>query len=385
MKKFISLLIAFITSVTFIYVPVNATEPEIQAPSAILMEASTGNIIYEKNADEKLRPASITKIMTLILIFDAISEGKIKYTDNVTVSEHAASMGGSQVFLEEGEVQTVETMIKCIAIASANDACVAMAEHICSSEQAFVDRMNSRANELGMTNTNFVNCCGLDADEHMTTARDVAIMSRELISKYPKIHDYSTIWMDTITHVTRKGQSDFTLTNTNKLIKQYEWATGLKTGSTSLAKFCLSATANRNGIELISVVMASPDSKTRVSDSITLLNYGYGLCHLYKDESPPKLDELPVKGNIAGKVSCEYDNVFSHLFLEDFDETLITKDFEYISDLTAPLEKGDTLGQLIYSYNGSVIGTVDIVASESVKESSFGDYFHKMFLGLLCS
>ena len=270
MKRILFFFMSLIIAASALNAAVYADEPDIQAPSAILIEASTGQVIYEKNADESLHPASITKIMTLILIFDAISSGQISLDEDVTVSEHAASMGGSQVFLEAGEKQTVETMIKCIAIASANDACVAMAEHICGSEEVFVSKMNERAAGLGMNNTHFVNCCGLDADGHMTTARDVALMSRELINKYPKIHSYSTIWMDTITHVTRRGESEFTLTNTNKLIKQYEWATGLKTGSTSLAKFCLSATANRNGIELISVVMASPNGKTLVSYSCRL-------------------------------------------------------------------------------------------------------------------
>ena len=208
----------------------------LSAPSVLLMEASTGTVIYEKDAHTRRRPASITKIMTLILIFDALAANKISLEDVVTVSEHAASMGGSQVYLEPGETQTVDTMIKCISIASANDACTAMAEAICGSEEEFVNQMNQRAKGLGMENTHFVNCCGLDVDGHETTAYDIALMSRELITKYPQIHDYCTIWMDTITHVTRRGSEEFGLTNTNKLIRQYQYATGLKTGSTDLAK-----------------------------------------------------------------------------------------------------------------------------------------------------
>ena len=227
----------------------------LSAPSVLLMEASTGTILYEKNSHTVLRPASITKIMTLILIFDAIESGQISLEDTVTVSEYAASMGGSQVFLEPNETQTVDTMIKCISIASANDACVAMAEFICGSEAAFVEKMNERAKGLGMNDTTFVNCCGLDVDGHMTSAYDVALMSRELTTKYPQIHNYSTIWMDTITHVTRRGSEEFGLTNTNKLIRQYQYATGLKTGSTSLAKYCVSATAVKDGMELIAVVI----------------------------------------------------------------------------------------------------------------------------------
>ena len=374
MKKLLIFILAIITITTMLPIKVRAAEPEIEAASAILMEASTGQIIYEKNADEKLSPASITKIMTLLLIFDELSLGNITLTEEVTVSEHAASMGGSQVFLEPGEVQTVETLIKCIAIASANDACVAMAEHIKSSEAAFVEAMNLRAKELGMTNTNFVNCCGLDAEGHETTARDVAIMSKELITKHPEIHNYSTIWMDSFTHVTRKGEQEFTLSNTNKLLKQYEWATGLKTGSTSLAKFCLSATAKKDGIELISVVMASPSGKTRVSDSITLLNYGYSLCKLYRDGEMPALKPVKIKNSTKGSVICMYEKVFTHLFLENADWSLITKEIEYIHPLQAPIKKGDTMGQLIYKYDGKIIGTVDIVAGEDAKKATYGDY-----------
>lgn len=383
MKKIVVWLTVLITVMSVI-VPVKADGPEIEAPCAVLMEASTGQIIYEKNANESMRPASITKIMTLILIFDAIKEDKISLEDTVTVSEHAASMGGSQVFLEPGETQSVETMIKCIAIASANDACVAMAEHISGSEDAFVQSMNERAEALGMNNTHFVNCCGLDADGHMTTARDVAIMSRELITAHPAIHDYSCIWMDTITHVTRRGESEFILNNTNKLLKQYEWATGLKTGSTSLAKFCLSATARRNDIELISVIMASPSGKTRVSDSITLLNYGYGICSLYHDNNMPSIDVIPIKGGIRSDISVEYSSQMNYLFTDKYDASLIESHAEYLEDLEAPVQKGDVIGQLTYTYDGKFMDSIDIIASESIKKAGYGDYINSLwqcFLG----
>ena len=239
----------------------NTAAVEISAPSAILMEASTGTVIYEKDADTARPPASVTKVMTLLLIFDALANGSISLEEEVTTSEYAASMGGSQVFLEAGEVQTVDTLIKCISVASAIDACVAMAEYICGNEEEFVRRMNERAAELGMNNTSFVNCNGLDAEGHMTSARDIALMSRELITKYPQIHDYCMIWMENITHTTEKGTSEFGLTNTNKLVRQYEYATGLKTGSTGEAKFCVSATAEKNGVELIAVIMAAENSK----------------------------------------------------------------------------------------------------------------------------
>lgn len=383
MKKIVVWLTVLITVMSVI-VPVKAEGPEIEAPCAILTEASTGRVIYEKNADESLHPASITKIMTLLIIFDAIDDGSIAPDDTVTVSEHAASMGGSQVFLEPGETQSVETMIKCIAIASANDACVAMAEHISGSEDAFVQSMNERAEALGMNNTHFVNCCGLDADGHMTTARDVAIMSRELITAHPAIHDYSCIWMDTITHVTRRGESEFVLNNTNKLLKQYEWATGLKTGSTSLAKFCLSATARRNDIELISVIMASPNGKTRVSDSIALLNYGYGICSLYHDNNMPSIDVIPIKGGIRSDISVEYSSQMNYLFTDKYDASLIESHAEYLEDLEAPVQKGDVVGQLTYTYDGKFMDSVDIIASESIKKAGYGDYMNSLwqcFLG----
>ncbi len=383
MKKIVVWLTVLITVMSVI-VPVKAEGPEIEAPCAILTEASTGRVIYEKNADESLHPASITKIMTLLIIFDAIDDGSIAPDDTVTVSEHAASMGGSQVFLEPGETQSVETMIKCIAIASANDACVAMAEYISGSEEAFVQAMNERAKAIGMNNTNFVNCCGLDADGHMTTARDVALMSRELINSYPAIHDYSCIWMDTITHVTRRGESDFVLNNTNKLLKQYEWATGLKTGSTSLAKFCLSATARRNDIELISVIMASPSGKTRVSDSIALLNYGYGICSLYHDNNMPSIDVIPIKGGIRSDISVEYSSQMNYLFTDKYDASLIESHAEYLEDLEVPVQKGDVVGQLTYTYDGKFMDSVDIIASESIKKAVYGDYMNSLwqcFLG----
>lgn len=383
MKKIVVWLTVLITVMSVI-VPVKAEGPEIEAPCAILTEASTGRVIYEKNADESLHPASITKIMTLLIIFDAIDDGSISPEDTVTVSEHAASMGGSQVFLEPGETQTVETMIKCIAIASANDACVAMAEHISGSEDAFVQSMNERAEALGMNNTHFVNCCGLDADGHMTTARDVAIMSRELITAHPAIHDYSCIWMDTITHVTRRGESEFVLNNTNKLLKQYEWAIGLKTGSTSLAKFCLSATARRNDIELISVIMASPSGKTRVSDSIALLNYGYGICSLYHDNNMPSIDVIPIKGGIKSDISVEYSSQMNYLFTNKYDASLIESHAEYLEDLEAPVQKGDVIGQLTYTYDGKFMDSIDIIASESIKKAGYGDYINSLwqcFLG----
>ncbi len=350
----------------------------LSAPSAILLEASTGTVIYQKDANTSLHPASITKIMTLILIFDALSSGSIHLDDTITVSEHAASMGGSQVFLEPGETQTVDTMIKCISVASANDACVAMAEHIAGSETEFVARMNERAKGLGMNDTNFVNCCGLDTDGHMTTAHDVALMSRELITKYPQIHDYCTIWMENITHVTKRGSSEFGLSNTNKLIRQYEYATGLKTGSTGLAKFCVSATAKKDDIELIAVIMAAPDPKGRFADATSLLNYGFSKCQLYLDNHENTFLDLPVQKGTADSVALSFQNPFRYVDTTGTDLSGITKEIDLPKETTAPIKAGDIAGKAVYKLNGTEIGSVPILYRDSVKKATFADYFSKI-------
>lgn len=348
---------------------------DISAPSALLMEPTTGTVIYEKNPHDKLRPASVTKIMTLILIFDAIENGQIALNDTVTVSEYAASMGGSQVYLEPGETQTVETMIKCISVASANDACVAMAEHICGSESEFVRQMNARAQALGMNDTTFVNCCGLEAEGHLTSAYDVAIMSRELINRHPQIHNYCTIWIENITHTTKKGTSEFGLTNTNKLLKQYPYATGLKTGFTSLAKSCVSATAEKDGMKLIAVIMAASDSKARSADAITLLNYGFGKCHVYSDSNEDKLASLSVKKGIDAYVGLGYEGSFSYLSTDGSDVSGIEKRIELPDVVTAPIHKGDVAGKAVYVLNGKEIGSVDILFTDNVDAAGYKDYF----------
>ena len=344
---------------------------DVSAESAVIMEASTGKVLYEKGADDEKPPASVTKVMTLLLIFDALETGKIQLEDQVTTSEFAASMGGSQVFLEPGETQTVDTMIKCISVASANDACVAMAELIAGSEDAFVEAMNKRAAGLGMEHTHFVNCNGLDADGHLTTARDIALMSRELITKYPKIHEYSCIWMENITHSTAKGTSEFGLSNTNKLIRQYEYATGLKTGSTSKAKFCLSATAKKDDIEMIAVVMAEPDSKTRVKDAIAMLNYGFGKCSSYCDE---QVLEQPVFAKVTGGIQKKAEGMaagdFSYIDVNGADLSKIEKKVK-LKKTKAPVKKGSVIGTVEYRLGGEKIGEVDILAKEKVEKMTF--------------
>lgn len=347
----------------------------LSAPSVVLMEASTGTILYEKDSHTMLHPASITKIMTLILIFDAVESGQISLDDTVTVSEYAASMGGSQVFLEPNETQTVDTMIKCISVASANDACVAMAEFICGSEAAFVEKMNERAKGLGMNDTTFVNCCGLDTDGHMTSAYDVALMSRELTVKYPQIHDYSTIWMDTITHVTRRGSEEFGLANTNKLIRQYQYATGLKTGSTSLAKYCVSATAVKDGMELIAVVMAAPDFKIRFADAASLLNYGFSKCRIYSDENTDTLSPLPLKKGTSDEVTLCYRSPFQYVVTDGSDLSGITKELDLPEFAEAPVTSGDVIGRAVYKLGDRELGAVDILCSEDVAAAVYKDYF----------
>lgn len=356
----------------------NLTGLELSAESAVIMEASGGQVLLEKNADEKKPPASVTKVMTLLLIFDALADGTITPDTEVTTSEYAASMGGSQVFLEAGEKQTVDTMIKCIAVASANDACVAMAEKIAGSEPAFVEKMNQRSAGLGMTNTHFVNCNGLDTEGHLTTARDIALMSRELITKYPQIEDYSTIWMENITHTTAKGSSEFGLSNTNKLIRQYEYATGLKTGSTSGAKFCLSATARKDGVNMIAVVMAEPDSKTRIKDAIAMLNYGFGKCSIYQDEKAlEKIVYAEVKHGMQEKAKGETLEDFRYVDTSGSDLSAVEKEVQ-IQKQTAPVKKGDQIGEVIYRLNEKTIGSVPVYATEGVGELTFGGAFLKI-------
>lgn len=361
-----------------------AEEVTISAPSAVLMEASTGKIIYEKNGDEKRSPASITKIMTLILIFDELEKGNIRMEDEVVTSAYAKSMGGSQVFLEEGEKQTVETMIKCIVIASGNDASAAMAEYIAGSETEFVKKMNERAKGLGMENTNFEDCCGLtESDNHYTSAHDVAIMSRELITKYPKILEYSSIWMENITHVTQKGSSEFGLTNTNKLIRSYDGCVGLKTGSTSVAKYCVSAVAKREGITLISVVMTAPDYKIRFKDAAAMLNLGFGSCKLYVDEQEEKLPQIPVEGGVLEKVPCTYEKEFRYLDTQGASFEKIEKKVKLKKSIKAPVKKGDTVGTVNYYLDGKEIGSVKILCTKGTKQAQYSDCVKKMWESFL--
>lgn len=352
----------------------------IEAPSGILMESSTGTVLYEKDADTRRSPASITKIMTLILIFDALEKGSLKLTDIITTSAYAKSMGGSQVFLEEGETQDAETMIKCIVIASGNDASVAMAEHLAGSEPEFVSRMNERAQGLGMENTHFEDCCGLtESENHYTTARDIALMSRELIERYPQVLEYSSVWMENITHQTRKGTSEFGLTNTNKLLRSYEGCVGLKTGSTSAAKYCLSAVAQRNNISLISVVMAAPNYKIRFKDAASMLNFGFARCSLYKDESPLLLPELIVKQGREDSVPLVYEGTFQYLDTEGNPVKDVSRELKLPKEVKAPVKKGEQAGEMVYSMGDKVLGSMPVLYEADVPAATYPDSLREAF------
>ena len=351
--------------------------PALTSKSSILMEASTGQILYENNAEEAMPPASVTKIMTLLLIFEAQKEGKFQWDDMITVSEYAASMGGSQVFLEPEEQQTAKDMVKCIAVASANDASVALAEFIGGSEEGFVAMMNEKAKELGMKNTVFKNACGLDVEGHVTSAKDIAIMSRTLITEFPEVTEFTTIWMDKITHKTRKGESEFGLANTNKLIKWYSGATGLKTGSTSAAKFCLSGTAKRNDTELIAVVMAAPNPKTRFQEVMKMLDWGFANFEVKKIVSQGEdmgniMTEKGEKESV--KIICENDiNI-----LVPKGEGEIKKDTQIYESLKAPFEKGKKAGEIVVYVNGEEKGRSNIVASEGCEKISLVKMIEKI-------
>lgn len=348
-----------------------ANDLNIQAKSAVLMEASTGKILYEQNSHEKLPPASVTKVMTMLLIMEAIDNGKISFDDMVASSEYAASMGGSQIYLEPGEQMSVHDMLKAIAVASGNDASVAMAEHIYGSEEAFVKAMNDKAKELGMNDTNFVNCNGLDADNHYTSAYDIALMSRELL-KHPKIHDYLTIWIDSL----RDGK--FGLANTNKLIRFYPGANGIKTGSTGKALYCLSASAKRDGMQLIAVIMAAPNTKERFNAATKLLDYGFANYSIVSGAKKGELvGELDVLKGITNKVNLVTASDFNAL-IKKGQQGNIDKKVNIADNLHAPVEKGQKVGEIVFSAGGEEVGKVDVITSEAVEKVSVDKVFIKL-------
>lgn len=364
--------IAALTTVFFVLFTgsVCCSELNLSCKSAVLISADTGDILYELNKDEAMPPASITKIMTLLIIMEEIDSGNISYDDIVTASERAKSMGGSTIFLDAGERMTVHDLVKGICVASANDACVAMAEFIEGSCEAFVQRMNKRAEELGMTNTHFVNTNGLDADGHVSSAYDIAKMSRELL-KHKDILNFTTIWTDSL----RDGKFD--LANTNKLIRFYEGANGLKTGSTSKAGCCISASASRQGMELIAVVMNAPDSKSRFADARTLLDYGFAKYSVfsYSDTETP-VGAAPVKKGTAEKVSAVLSKPL-YSIIDKGSENKVEMDIKINENLCAPIAKGEIIGKIKCTVDGKVIAECDLAAKDEVKKISFVQMYIK--------
>ena len=354
------------------------TDLGLNAKSAILMEESTGNILYESNPDERLPIASVTKVMTMLLIMEAVDSGKISLDDMVTVSENAMSYGGSTMFLETGEQLTVNDMLKGIAVASANDGCVAMAEHLAGSESAFVDMMNEKAKELGMENTHFMNTNGLDEDDHYSSARDVAIMSRELM-KHETIFNYTSIWMDTL----RGGK--FQLANTNKLIRFYDGANGLKTGSTSKALCCLSAAAKRNDMQLIAVVLGAPTSAERFASAKSLLDYGFANYAVNTQiTAGDEVQKIAVEKGVDKEVGVVAGDSCSTL-VKKGQEDNITKEIKIDETITAPIEAGQKIGTMTISRDGEVIADIDLNTSSTVEKKGIGliikDFFATIFFG----
>lgn len=359
----------------------NLTDLGLTSKSALLMEEDTGTILYEQNSHEALPPASVTKVMTLLLIYEGERDGKFDWTDTVQVSEHAASMGGSQVFLEEGETQTAADMTKSIAIASANDAAVAMAEFLAGSEEAFVQKMNERAKELGMEDTNFVNACGLDTEGHVSSAYDIALMSRELMENFPEIKEYTTTWQDSIIHKTRRGEETFGLTNTNKLIQWYDGATGLKTGSTGNALYCLSGTAERDGMGLIAVVMAAPDYKVRFREVMQLLDYGFANYAIEKGrEKGYVMGEVPVEKGMTDTVEAVVAEEISVLVPKGKEAQWETRT-ELLPAVSAPVEAGTKVGELVYLRDGEEVGRVELTAGEDVAKANMDTMLRRMLAG----
>ena len=368
MKK-LTLLLSAVLLLVLLPVRAMAVDIPITSRAAILMEKETGEILYAQNEHEKLEPASVTKVMTMLLTMEAIDAGKLHYDDIVTVSANAAAMGGSQVYLKEGEQMTVQDMLKAVCVASGNDACVALAEHISGVTELFVEQMNNRAKELGMNDTHFVNCNGLTAEGHLTSAYDIAIMSRELLLHHDDIHRFSTIWMDSI----RGGE--FQLANTNKLIRFYDGATGLKTGFTSTAGYCISATAERDGMELIAVIMKGETADSRNTDAKALLNYGfstYALVNVTPDES---FAPVPVALGTADTVQPQLAEQGSHLLLPKNQVGDLQQSVVVAESLTAPVEKGQKLGELTVTDGTNALVTIPITAAEAVPRLTWSEMY----------
>ena len=371
MKRLLSVALALLLLTPCAWAAPAAGELDLAAASAVLMEKETGAFLYEQNPHQKLEPASVTKVMTLLLAFEALDSGRISRDDLVTTSAYASGMGGSQVYLKEGEQMTVGEILKCITVVSGNDAAVAMAEHLAGSEKAFVTQMNARAQELGMADTTFLNCTGLPAQGHVTSAHDIALMSRELLLHHPGIREYTTIWMDTI----RGG--DFGLTNTNRLVRFYPGATGLKTGSTDGALYCMSASAEKDGMELIAVVMKSPTSAQRFEDAKALLDHGfasYTLADVYPEIPLPPVDVLlGVEEQVQPQLSRS-----CRILVGKGEEKLIQTRTTLTQDLEAPVEEGQTVGELEVLVDGTLRESIPLVASQGVERLTISGIFQQM-------
>ena len=379
MKKYVSLLLAALALAAAVP-PSGAALADsglnLSCASCVLMEKETGTILLEENSHEKLEPASVTKIMTLLLVMEAVDSGRIALEDPVSVSAYAAGMGGSQVYLEEGEQMSVSEMLKCVTVVSGNDCAVALAERLAGSEGAFVAQMNQRAQELGMADTTFLNCTGLPAQGHVTSAHDIALMSRELILNHPKIRNYTTIWMDSI----RDGS--FGLTNTNRLVRFYQGTTGLKTGFTSSAQYCMSATAERGGMELIAVVMKSPSTNQRFDDAKSLLDYGfanYTLVPVYPEVPLAPIDVL-LGAQPQVQPQPERD---CRLLVRKGEETQVTTRLSLAENVEAPVERGQILGKLEVYVGGTLRDTIPILSSQPVDRLSIPGIFSQMLSRLL--
>ena len=370
MKRFLCL---FIVVIGILAVPVQAVSLDVPAKSAVLMDIATGTLLYEQNAHEPLAPASVTKVMTMLLIMEAIDSGRIGWNDTVTASENAAAKGGSQIFLKAGETMSVSDMVKSIAVSSANDCACAMAEHIAGSESAFVDRMNSRAKELGMNDTHFVNCTGLDdsedAKDHKTSAYDIALMSRELLKNHPDIKKYTTIWMDTV----RDGA--FGLSNTNKMVRFYPGATGLKTGFTSQAGYCLSASAEREGMELVAVVMGAQTSKERFAACKQLLDNGFANYALITPQT--ETAQIPVKLGLSDFVTAVPAGEDAVL-IDKSQKNQVTQEVELLEEVDAPVSKGQRLGTLYVKAGEQVLKEIPLVAESAVEKLTFWQIFTRV-------
>ena len=363
MKKIVTCLLAFTLLLT-LAVPARAESLAVEAGACLLMEKTTGQVLYAVNEHQQLEPASVTKIMTVLLVMEAIDSGTLRYDDMVTASAYACSMGGSQIWLKENEQMTVEDMLKAVCVASANDCSVALAEHLAGSADAFVEKMNQRAGELGMNDTNFLNPTGLPAQGHVTSAYDIALMSRELILHHPDVRRFTTIWMDTL----RGGE--FGLNNTNKLIRYYQGATGLKTGSTDGALYCLSATAERDGMELIAVILKAPTSTQRFESAKTLLNYGFAAYALAEAQPPQPLTPIPVELGDAPFVTPKLEGDPTILASKEKVNAMETT-VELEESLCAPVEAGQQVGRLIVTSNGEVLSELPLVAEETVERLTY--------------